>query len=277
MIIKNNFDKLQEVPCGQCIGCRLEKASQWASRCIHEAQLYENNCFITLTYSPEHLPEDGSVNKDALKNFIRRLRNQTEKQIRYYACGEYGDSGGRPHYHALLFNYDFADKVLLPGSHLRRLQNRFSKGQIFDLYRSPELEKLWTYGFSTIGEVSYDSAGYVARYVMKKITGDLAADHYKGRTPEFAIMSRMPGIGKKWLEKYYNDVYPKDYYHINGARKRPPRYYDDQLKKIDRHLYNKIKKQRRENQHTENGLRLYQKRKYQELTTKTLKRNLKDD
>ena len=151
---------MQKVPCGQCIGCRLEKAGQWATRCYHEAQLYDQNSFITLTYAPKYLPDDLSVNKGAITRFIRRLRRKNpEKEIRFYGCGEYGENFGRPHYHLVLFNHDFEDKVLLRGAQFKTLKNHFKKGPICDLYRSPTLEKLWPYGFSTIGEVTFDSTG----------------------------------------------------------------------------------------------------------------------
>ncbi len=303
MYIKNKNvllkDNMSPVPCGQCIGCRLQKASQWATRCIHEASLYEDNSFVTLTYSPAYLPEDSSIHKSHLKNFIRRLHVQySEKEIRYYGCGEYGEcckncgkskqicykvcgkwetSIGRPHYHILLFNHDFHDKEILQGASYKRLTSHFSSGPVCDLYRSPTLEKLWPFGYSTIGEVTIDSAGYVARYVMKKITGSQQKDHYNDKLPEFAKMSRTPGIGKPWLDRYFNDVYPKDYFHINGTKRRPPRYYDDQLKKIDRCLYNQIKKKRKEGIKDIDSLRLYQKRQHKKLITKTLKRNLPND
>ena len=121
-----------EVPCGQCINCRLEKARQWAIRCTHEAQLYKDNCYLTLTYNDIHLPSDKSVHKKEIQNFIRRIRKITTNNIRYFACGEYGEECeychlskdkcrkygcrcfkptiGRAHYHICIFNYDFKDK-----------------------------------------------------------------------------------------------------------------------------------------------------------------------
>lgn len=267
--------KIERVPCGQCRGCRLEKSSQWASRCTHEASLYEKNCFLTLTFAPEHLPKDYSINKSTLKNFIKRLRNHFEQEIRFYACGEYGEKRGRPHYHVLVFNADFPDRELLTLGAQNRLRSHFSKGPLFDLYRSPTLEKLWKYGFSTIGDVTYESAGYCARYIMKKVTGDIdvQADHYNGRVPEFALMSRNPGIGHDWLKKYFNDVYPKDSFHIDGRRKKPPRYYDTLAKKWDPEMFFWVKKKREEVETEDDGLRLYQKDNHLKLTTDKLKRN----
>ena len=118
------------VPCGRCTSCRLEHSRQWAVRCMHEAQMHEGNSFITLTYAPEHLHEDYSVHKKELQKFFKRLRKNTGIKLRYFACGEYGDENRRPHYHAIIFGYDFPDKQL------------YTKTRTGDLlYRSPLLEK----------------------------------------------------------------------------------------------------------------------------------------
>lgn len=203
------------VPCGQCIGCRLEKSRQWAIRCVHEATLHEKNCFVTLTYNPQNLPPNGSLDKRALTLFFKRLRKKFGEGIRYFACGEYGEQLQRPHYHVIFFGFEPSD--LKPWS--------YKHGNI--LYRSPSIEKLWPFGFSTIGNVTFESCAYVARYVTKKITGDMAEEHYKGREPEYVVMSRRPGIGRGWLEKYASDVYPHDYVVIrNGIKCKPPKYYD---------------------------------------------------
>lgn len=294
--IKNLKGDIVQIPCGKCIGCRLEKARQWAVRCVHEAQMHEENCFITLTYNNENLPKDRCINKKDLQLFFKRLRkkinkdnqkpyqHQKYKEIRYYACGEYGDRFSRPHYHACIFGHDFHDKEKLRGNNIKWKKNYFSKAKTdFALYRSAQLESCWTLGFSSVGEMSFESAGYVARYVMKKITGDQADIHYKRDIlesgsdtiePEFALMSRMPGLGQTWLEKYYTDVYPKDYFHINGVKNKPPRYYDDQLLKKDSQLYDKIKKRRIDALKPIDILRLKDKEKHKHLTVKQLQRSL---
>lgn len=211
------------VPCGQCIGCRLERSRQWAMRCVHEASLYEQNCFVTLTFSPEHLPADGSLNHRHFQLFMKNLKTRVRRSsgkaaaagIRFYMCGEYGELHGRPHYHALLFNYDFPDKEL------------FTTRNGIPLYRSAFLEELWKYGYSSIGAVTFESAAYVARYILKKVTGDEAAAHYGGRRPEYTNMSRRPGIARAWFEQFRDDVYPSDVVVLRGGMKlRPPRYYD---------------------------------------------------
>nr|WAE43790.1 MAG: replication initiator protein [Microviridae sp.] len=219
-----------QVPCGQCIGCRLERSRQWAIRCVHEAYGHEDNAFITLTYAPEHLPPDVSLNKSHFQKFMKRLRKAISPTlVRFFHCGEYGEENQRPHYHACLFGYSFPDKVL------------YSIRDECRLYMSPMLQKLWPYGFSTVGDVTFESAAYVARYITKKITGDLAPEHYQGRLPEYTTMSRRPGIGKNWYDKFSSDVYPSDEVVLRGKIMHPPRFYDKQLEKQNLALYEKIK------------------------------------
>jgi len=214
------------LPCGQCIGCRLDRSRQWAIRCVHEASLYENNCFVTLTYRDECLPKDGSLDPDAVPLFMKRLRKRFGDGIRVFYCGEYGDNFGRPHYHLIIFNFDFLDKY------------PFSRCNDQVYFRSKSLEELWTFGHSIIGSVTFESAAYVARYVTKKITGKKAVTHYndidfstgeilRERLPEFARPSRRPGVGRPWLEKYgFSEVYPSDFVVVRGIKMRPPKYYD---------------------------------------------------
>ena len=243
--------------------------------------MYENNSFVTLTYNDDHLPENGSIQKVELQNFIKRLRKEIyPKKVRFFGCGEYGEKLNRPHYHACLFGYDFSDKEAL--FHARRSEYngyiRKKRGEC-DLYRSKTLEKVWDKGFSTIGEVSYESAGYVARYVCKKIDGDMAKKHYKGKQEEFALMSRMPGIGKKWIEKYLRDVYPKDFVTVNGKKVKPPRYYDTQLEKYNMMEMRSIRKKRREQslaKRPETTLRNRAKEYHLKCVTKSLQRGFEN-
>ena len=246
------------VPCGQCIGCRLEKSRQWAIRISHEASLYDDNCFLTLTYNNENLPQDGNLVKKHFTLFIKRLRKKYKnKKIRYFMCGEYGEKLGRPHYHVILFNHDFKDKVYHSGN----------QGNI--LYRSEELESLWSIskqedskragesrGFCTIGTVTFESAGYVARYCTKKVTGLAKADHYQrvdketGRIieklPEYAQMSKKPAIGKEWFDKFYLDIYRHDEMSVRCRTMRPPKFYDSEYEKIDPKRMEILKKIRKD-------------------------------
>jgi hypothetical protein len=219
------------IPCGRCIGCRLERSRQWAMRCVFESKLYEDNCFITLTYDDDHIPENGSLVKEHWTNFVKRLRNHFAvrkknpttgrwkryyKKVRYFHCGEYGELLSRPHHHACLFNVHFDDKEFI----------KCVSG--CNLYKSKVLSELWQYGYNTIGDVTFDSAAYVARYVTKKITGEKAKEHYGDREPEYITMSRRPGIGKDFLDKYKNDLYSFDRVVIrNNVQCQPPKYFDN--------------------------------------------------
>lgn len=224
----------QTIPCNQCIGCRLERSRQWAMRCMHESQLHKESCFVTLTYNNENLPRSGSLDKRDFQLFIKRLRaSLKKKRIRYYHCGEYGETLGRPHYHACIFGYNPEDLQLIKENSGVRL------------YHSSSLEKLWGLGYVTVGNVTFESAAYVARYITKKITGAKAESHYQGRTPEYTTMSRRPGIGKPWLEQYQNDIYPKDFVTIREKKVKPPKYYDKLYEHRDPQGYLSIKVRRK--------------------------------
>jgi len=218
-----------KIPCGQCIGCRLEKSRQWALRCSHEATLHQNNCFITLTYNDANLPDNNSLSLNHFQLFMKRLRKKYGSNIRFYHCGEYGDLNQRPHYHALLFNHDFNDKIHYKTSN----ENKY--------YISDSLSTLWPYGFSVVGDLTFESAAYVARYCLKKITGKSADEHYGDLKPEYATMSRRPGIGQGWFQKFKSSVYPSDFIVKDGQKMKPPKYYDRQLEIIDEKEIRKIK------------------------------------
>lgn len=206
-----------DLPCGNCIGCLEDRARIWAIRCIHEASLHKENCFITLTYNGEHIPENGSLNKHDFQLFMKRLRKRyVSKIIRYYHAAEYGSNLDRPHHHACIFGFDFQDKY------------PWSVRKDIVLYRSPSLESLWRYGYSSIGDVSSESVSYVTRYLVKKQFGKHAEEHYKGRLPEFNTMSRRPGIGRGWYDKYKDDLYNYDRCVVRDKFVvKPPRYYDN--------------------------------------------------
>ena len=232
-----------DMACGQCIGCRLEHSRQWATRCMHEAQLWEENSFITLTYRPENLPLHGTLVPHHFTDFMKRLRERlSPRTIRYFQCGEYGERFTRPHHHAIIFNYGFPDRILYSQQNGQRyFESRF-------------LDDVWSFGRCIIGDVSFDSAGYVARYALKKRTGAQALDHYwkmDERTgelhqvePEYATMSRRPGIGAKWLEKFKTDVYPRDEVLTRGVLCKPPRFYDSLYEEDNPEEMERIKIQR---------------------------------
>jgi hypothetical protein len=213
------------IPCGQCIGCRLERSRQWAIRCLHEASLYEENSFLTLTYNDDNLPIGNTLVPDHHQRFMKRLRKYFPQKLRFYHCGEYGDLNDRPHYHALIFNLSFPDLV-----HFKNTANGDK------LYTSEILHSIWGKGHCLIGNVTFKSAAYTARYILKKITGNKAEDHYTWicpitgeihhRIPEYTTMSRRPGIGSEWLKKFNTDVFPDDFIVVNGKKMRTPKYYD---------------------------------------------------
>ena len=208
------------VPCGQCLGCRLDWAADWALRCEKEAKCWPHNSFVTLTYTDDELPigatTRSTVSKREFQLFMKRLRKELDDQvIRFFASGEYGEKNDRAHYHALLFNCHFPDRV------------RWRESRGHTLYRSPTLERLWPFGFSTIGEVNFQTANYVARYVVKKLRGSLAQQQYADREPPFVLMSRNPGIGAEWFSRHSTDVFPEgSIIYGENRKRRAPRYFD---------------------------------------------------
>lgn len=258
------------LPCGKCEWCKKNRSRQWSLRCMDEAQMHEQNIFITLTVNDKYIDEvfpNGSLNKCMLQKFIRKLRDferyqakldgREPRKVRYFAAGEYGGKSGRPHFHMILFNYDFSDRY-----YWRTSEN----GHDYD--RSETLEKLWSngslredgkpdrYGNCDISEVTHASAGYVADYSLKKAYGSEAEERYKktladGQVirlmPEFMLCSKRPSIGKEWFDKYWRDVYPRDEKVVDANhRYRPPRYYDKLLERIEPEMYLCVKKRRME-------------------------------
>lgn len=256
------------LPCGRCVGCRLEYSRQWALRCVHEAQLHTDNCFITLTFDNEHLHQNVTLVKKDFQDFMKRLRDRIYPQkVRYFHCGEYGEKYSRPHHHALLFGYDFPDK-----EHIKTVRgNRY--------FTSRLLSDLWPFGFNVIGDATIEAAAYVARYVVKKIRGSQKDEYYSGRVPEYVSMSRRPGIGLPWIKKYHSDVYPSDFIIHENKRLRPSRYYDKFYEKTFPSEFEKIKMEREESAHqfsisSESSLeRLHAKHQIQMLRLRKLKRS----
>jgi hypothetical protein len=238
---KKGVDATLELPCGQCIGCRLERSRQWAVRCLHESSLHSQNCFITLTYDESALSEGGTLVYRDFQLFMKRLRKMVGK-VTFYVGGEYGEENWRPHFHACIFGYDFPDKLYFKKS---------SDGS--KLYTSALLAKLWPHGLCSVGSVTFASAAYIARYCVQKVTGDAAIAHYRvitddgvivDRLPEFNHMSLKPAIGKRWLERFESDVYPRDYVIVNGVKTKPPSYYDDLFSKENPGIFSDLVAQR---------------------------------
>lgn len=259
-------------PCGKCKSCLMYRSSHWAARCVLEASQHSKkvdkfgstsyNTFITLTYSPEYIERcpDGSLNFDDLKNFWKRLRKKfPNAEISYYACGEYGSKNKRPHFHALVFNFDFDDKY--------EYRARKIGSKIYKLYRSPTLEKLWKFGHSIIGDLTFESAAYVARYTLKKQYGRWSSDYYGDLVPENNRVSNKNPIAKSYILSHFDDVYgnvstwyklqqsgdgvPSNYFdgldlvHLpNGSSIRPPRYFDKVLQSIYPEFWEAVKSHR---------------------------------
>ena len=260
------------LPCGQCIGCRLERSRQWAIRCVHHAQLYPHNSFLTLTYDQEHLVSP-SLNHRDWQLFMKRLRKhaskelskrsgssksnlrqsitlpetrpQAESQISYYMAGEYGPKHLRPHFHACLFNYQFKDK--------KYYRTTKSKSKI---YTSDLLTNLWQKGFASIGEVNIKSAAYIARYIIQKKNGPNAARYYEhineetgeitDLLPEYNRMSLRHPIGKVWFDRYHTDVFPHGVVTTRSGDAKSPRYYDKLFERLDKGGHDAMKKRRTE-------------------------------
>lgn len=243
----------QVLPCGQCRGCRARSAREWSMRCMHEASLHEENCFVTLTYDDAHLPKDGSLDAPdprreycgAFGNFMKRLRKEiSPRKVRYYHVGEYGEVNGRPHYHALLFGWSPSDKKL------------FTVRKGFSVFTSDLLRATWGDGLHEVGSVTQQSASYVARYLKKRITGSWAKAKYGKRAPEYGTMSRNPGIGAGWIDKYRCEVYPVDSVVVRGTFQKPPRYYDDRVGEVAPELLDGVKLCRYSSRRKENEGRL---------------------
>lgn len=274
---KDSFGRLglMHLRCGMCRGCKADHAREWAIRCYHESQLHNRACFITLTYSTEKLPANSSLDKRDLSLFFKRLRDKLDVRIRYFACGEYGEKKGRPHYHVCLFGWrpDNDDKLLVAISKKGNRQ-----------YGSKIISKCWGLGRAVWTNFDSSCARYTAHYTADKIKG-LKKDEPDPETglrpyeiidrdgviwklcPEFQVSSLKPAIGLPWLEKNYREVFPADSVVMDGREYPPPRYYFQWLKKNVPALYEKVAKKRRE--HTkkrpyETGLRQLQKNQSRE-------------
>lgn len=252
MLERGNIAATLSLGCGRCIGCRVERARQWTLRVMHEASLYKENgsAFVTLTYDESNVPGDCSLRYRDFQLFLKRLRRRlAPRKIRFYMCGEYGEQLGRPHFHAAIFNCDFSAD--------RYVWRDFGSGHV--VYRSPLLEDAWRLGACSIGELTQESANYIARYVLKKVYGDLAAIHYQvvdpetgevmWKVPEFTRMSNggrtgQGGIGYSWFQKWHRDVFPHDRVVVRGRPVKPPRYYDVLYRRLDALGHADIKEQR---------------------------------
>jgi len=221
------------IDCGKCEGCRARARTDWATRIYHESQEWDRNCFLTLTYDDKHLPE--TIQKKEIQSFINRLRKSSDRPIRYYACGEYGEKTRRPHYHAIIFNEDF-------------LSSKFQYAISDSMYGNSHLQRTWGKGQVTISEFNHARAKYTAGYVTKKIND----------TDTFALMSCRPPIGRTWLQKHHDNIRRNETIVIDGERLPIPRVYLNWLKGVQD--YDHIKQNLRESVQPLNDQKLRAKR-----------------
>lgn len=230
---KHGDAKEIKIPCRQCLACRLNHASQWQTRLVHESKLHEHSIFLTLTYDEQNLPEHGTLVTEHLQQFFKTLRKAIHPiKIRYFACGEYGDTTRRAHYHAIVFGWEPTDGILHTASH---------DGS--PLYTSKFLSTKWRYGHHLYSRTSPETMGYVARYSVKKqkgASGKAVYKHIDDETgeltnikPPFAIMSLKPGIGFNYMDKFKDDYFRTSSTIVSGKRKPLPNAYIRKLKRID--------------------------------------------
>lgn len=244
--VRHRYETLT-VPCGKCIGCRLDYSRTWANRMMLELPYHDSAYFVTLTYDDDYVPvheylsnevdpDTGevigepvfepslSLEPDHVQKFMKRLRRQQDyyygnQDISFYFVGEYGSSTCRPHYHAIIYGLRLDDLQVF----------RVSDGNT--TYRSSTLEKLWSFGFSSVGSVTWETCAYCARYMLKKQKGNTAAIYdYFNVYPEFSRCSLKPAIGKRWYDEHKDECYEYDEIILSTAKRsvkaKPPAYFD---------------------------------------------------
>lgn len=179
-------DKLRviTVPCGQCIACRIRKASHWASRALMEYHTSGCGVFLTLTYDDASCPD--YLDKRHLQLFFKRFRHSVG-QFRYLACGEYGEQSCRPHYHALLFGLDLEHPIFS----LFRPVGTGRAGHLAD----------WPYGLCHVGSITEQSALYLCKYTVKQVPNEVC-----DAVQPFLVMSRRPGLGHAYIMRYADRI-----------------------------------------------------------------------
>lgn len=245
------------IPCGKCIGCRLDYSREWANRGFLESKNWEQNYFVTLTYDENHLPKNGTLEPEEFTKFVKRLRTEMarkhgqEEGIRFMGCGEYGEQKQRPHYHIIFFNL----KLPIDSFYNARVINKNT------YWQNRIIEKCWTYGISNVSDVSWNNIAYTARYITKKIYGKDAHETYDvdvetgealDREPEFFRVSRNPGIGGYYYDENKDIIWTNDEIIIKNKKgavsSRPPKYFERLLEKTNPEMLEAIKKQRRKQQ-----------------------------
>lgn len=268
--------KQQIIPCGKCIGCRLDYSREWANRGYLESLEYDNNYFVTITYDEEHLPQPneiidnngitwyndgtwtgGTLVPEHLTQFIKNVRqimkrNYNEDGIRFMACGEYGTEGARPHYHIIFFNLNLPQETFY--------NTRIINKEIY--WQNTVIERAWNKGISNISQATWNTIAYTARYITKKINGEYSEElyHANGKEKEFMRVSRMPGIGQNYYDKHKEEIYKNDSITIKNKKGivtcKPPTYFDRLYEKEFPDEFEKIQKQRRKDGENQNKLKI---------------------
>lgn len=233
-----------EVPCGQCIGCKLRRRSEWQIRGLCELQMQDRagleSWFFTLTYSDDHLPSDLNISLREVQLFMMKLRKRFGPGIRVQYCGEYGGQTMRPHYHLTLWglNLDDCDQV-----------GRSRTGE--PTFMSSVIEKLWGLGNVLIGRATAQTIGYVAGHQLKDLTGKYLPDgkyvlvdpetgEFRYRVAPFRHQSLKPGIGATWFDRYYMDFFTRGWLMQDGRKLFPPSYFLRLLRRKDRPLWESV-------------------------------------
>lgn len=268
--------KVMLIPCGQCIGCRIQQREDWTTRIELEARDYpkEQVWFITLTYDDEHVPgmivKTGEIMRkvqytwkpgekrpssvqillyEDIQKFLKRLRKAYRGKLRYFVAGEYGEQTARPHYHMILYGWTPTD--------LKDLYKTQHNGY----YTSEWLKGLWEMGQIQIAQAVPETYRYVAGYVTKKmyeIDGKKANAYYElGQTKPFACMSLKPGLGDKYYQEHKKEIWQQGYIQCtNGKRAKIPRYYEKQMEAENPQRLWRIKQNRQKNAMEQKRLQL---------------------
>lgn len=224
-VVKNREGISREVPCGQCLSCRIKRSDEWAVRCVHEASMHERSGFVTLSYADDYLPKNKSLDKKELAKFFKRLRKVLcGERIRYYACGEYGEKHSRPHYHIIIFSIQPCHCTAYDTKDPRYLDLVEAACRCIDRLR---IKKVWKWGFvDRVGDVNMDSARYCADYIKKALTGKRAIEYGEREVP-FNVMSK--GIGRDFADKNASQICMNQGITMRGVQVGLPRYYVKRL------------------------------------------------
>lgn len=265
---------LKLLPCQQCMSCRLDKSLDWALRLTYEQRSWSTSTFLTLTYDETNVPV--SISGPRMTTFIKDLRRRLDYRglgkIKFFGVGEYGEKKGRPHYHLIVYGGPFA--------YSRECEKEPSRSGGAQ-WTNEHIAAVWTEGRHRLSEVTFESAAYVARYALKKVTGTAASSHYGEKLPEFMQCSN--GLGRLHFDRWKEDIYPAGSVIKDGREIQAPKYFDRLIEKFCPELWAETKKEREKTQkcfQTVEEYVRYSKRKLDEgrvkglIAKQTLKREI---